>query len=71
MSEVTKAVYFRVPLEEYKKLQRIRKRSRRPSVQNVLQAMVALVDETAPEWNIGDLPEDCNHGKKNGGSPGR
>ena len=34
------------------KLERMRQGSKRPSIQNTVEAALELTDETAPEWNI-------------------
>ena len=52
MPDEARLVYFRVSVEETAKLERMRKGSRRPSIQNVIEALVALADEGAPEWNL-------------------
>ena len=52
MPDEARLVYFRVSAEEAAKLERMRKGSRRPSIQNVIEALVALADEAAPEWNL-------------------
>ena len=52
MPDEARLVYFRVSVEETAKLERMRKGSRRPSIQNVIEALVALADEAAPEWNL-------------------
>ena len=50
--ERSRLIYFRVSPEEEAKLERMRRGSRRPSIQNTLEALIALADEKAPEWTM-------------------
>jgi hypothetical protein len=55
MSDELKLVYFRVSKEQWAKLERMRAGSGRSSIQNVIEVLVAIADETAPMWNIVEL----------------
>ena len=50
--ERSRLIYFRVSPEEEAKLERMRRGSRRVSIQNTLEAIIATADEGAPEWNL-------------------
>jgi hypothetical protein len=52
MSEELEVVYLRVTPDQKAKLERMRKRSGRRSIQNVVEIIIATADESAPEWNI-------------------
>ena len=51
MQDGKRQVKIRLTPEEEKKLERMRKTSRRPSIQNVLEAMVAMADEADSRWH--------------------
>lgn len=55
--ERSRLIYFRVSPGEEAKLERMRRGSRRVSIQNTLEAIIATVDESAPEWNI--VPQEA------------
>lgn len=57
MPDETKLIYCRVSPEEAAKLERMRKGSGRPSIQNVIEVLIALADESAPEWHI--VPQEA------------
>lgn len=50
--ERTRLVYFRVSSSQEAKLERMRQRSNRPSIQNVLETLVASANEDDPIWNV-------------------
>ena len=55
--ERSRLIYFRVSPEEEGKLERMRRGSRRVSIQNTVEAIIAQADEAAPEWNI--VPQEA------------
>ncbi len=61
MSEELKLVYFRVNREQWAKLERMRAGSGRSSIQNVIEVLVAIADETAPMWNIVEVGAHQEH----------
>jgi len=57
--ERSRLIYFRVSPEEEAKLERMRRGSRRVSIQNTLEALIATADENAPEWHIVPQPQEA------------
>lgn len=72
MPDDVRLVYIRVSREQQEKLERMRAGSGRPSIQNVIEVLVALADETAPEWNIVPRGEsqEAQHGRDHGDGAG-